>query len=238
MRLSGTDKQQFEPILIKDCSAVSGALNNIRNYKISPVLLALILLFCSSCQTYVTSSGKKHRQLFPATDKTTVSDIDTGKYLLLPFSAADHSNRLTHKNGKRMVQMIRPSDVVQFAESKESHIVYLWDSRCPATQKQIRTLDSLCYNGVNVIVASMRYSCSDMDVRLRNTNFSRYPLFIIAPETRSARLLVRKVSFVKKCCAACYDKYKDDLAVADYLYLTNGTVTAVMYTDKRNVLSH
>jgi len=238
MRLSGTDKQQFESILTRDCNAVSGIFRNNLN-KVNPsLLLIVVLLFCNSCQTYVTSSGKKHKQVFPATDKTTVSDIDTGKYLLLPFSAADHSNRLTHKNGKRMVQMIRPSDVVQLAESKESYIVYLWNSRCPGTQKEIRTLDSLCNNGVNVIVASMRYSCSDMDIRLRSTNFSRYPLYVIAPETRSSRLLVRKVSFFKKCCAACYDKYKDDLAVADYLYLTSGTVTAVMYTDKGNVLSH
>ncbi|MBE2290758.1 MAG: hypothetical protein IAE95_14485 [Chitinophagaceae bacterium] len=237
MRLSGTDKQQFESILTRGCRSLSGALSNIRNNKISPVFLALILLFCSSCQTYVTSSGKKHRQLFPATDKAAISAIDTGKYLLLPFSAADRSNRLTHKNGKRVVQMIRPSDVVHLAESKESYIIYLWDSKCPATQKKIHTLDSICGSGVNVIVASMRYSCEAMDVRLRNTNFSRHPLYIIAPETRSGRLLVRKVSFLKQCCPTCYDKYKDDLALADYLYLANGTVTAVMYTDKGNVLS-
>ncbi len=200
--------------------------------------LFLALICCNSCQTYVTGDGRKHRQLFPPKDKRGIASLDTNKYILLPFDAADHTNKTTHKNGKRVVELISPSDIRILAASKKRYLIYFWNPACSHTLNSIRVLDSCAQKGENVIVVSLRNTPDIMDSRLQKTVFLQYPLFIVNSENYSTRLPVRKIRFIRESCESCYKQHKDDLAVADYLLLDDGAITPIMYSNTANVLSH
>lgn len=201
------------------------------------VLLFLATVCCCSCQTYVTSDNRKHRQLFPPKDKRGIASLDTTKYIRLPFNVADHTNRTTHKNGKRIVEIISASDVHTLAASKKRYLIYFWNPACLHTLNSIHILDSCLQKGENVLVVSLRNTPDIMDSRLQKTTFSQYPLLIVNSENYSKRLPVRKIRFIREACENCYQQHKDDLAVADYLLLKYGAITPIMYNNGESVLS-
>lgn len=201
------------------------------------ILLFLATVCCYSCQTYVTSDDRKHRQLFPPKDKRGIASLNTNKYIVLPFNAADHTKRTTHKNEKRAVEIISASDVRILTASKKRYLIYFWNPVCSHTLNNIHKLDSCARNGENVLVVSLRNTPDIMDSRLQKTKFSQYPLLLINSENYSKRITVRKISFIRDACESCYVQHKDDLAVADYLLLENGKITPIMYSNAANVVS-
>lgn len=197
-----------------------------------------IILLISSCQTFVSADGSKHRQLFPAKDRMTITDADTNKYALRPFHVADYSGKRSHRTGKRLVEIIDAPAIHELSKSKEHYLVYFWNPTCPGTAKEIRTLDSLSKNGAHIIVASLRNAFDAMESRLSKTSFSQYPLFVIESREYPKGLLRRKIGFIKDCCEGCYIQFRDDLAVADYLSIERHAIQPILFTTPTNVLSH
>lgn len=181
------------------------------------------------CQTYVTATGRRHRQLFPVTDKHSIADLDTTKYVLLPFDSAYYSNNISNKDKRRIIQLISARELKALASSEEKYLVYFWNPDCSGTQKNIRYFDSVAKNGTKVLVASLKHSYERMEARLRNTTFSLYPLYVVNPDKDSRRLTIRLIAIVKETCPSCYKTYRDDIVVSSHLYIANDSIAVVMH---------
>gem|GEM_PF-2680351 len=189
---------------------------------------------CFSCRTYVSGNGSKHRQFLPTKDRAAISDIDTNSFIKLPFNLNDYCNKVAYKNGKRVIETIEGTDLSTIANTKGRYYVYFWNPVCPAARIDIHKMDSLSKKGENVIMISMRSNYDIISNKLDKTSFAQYPCYVLEAEKYTDLLLVRKIRFTKEACESCYEQYKDDLAVADYLLVENGSITPIMYNDTTN----
>lgn len=189
---------------------------------------------CFSCRTYVSGNGSKHRQFLPSKDRAAISDIDTNRFIKLPFSLSDYSNKVAYKNGKRIIETIEGADLSIIANTKGRYYVYFWNPVCPDTRVDIHKMDSLSKKGENVIIISLRSNYDIISNKLAKTAFAQYSCYVLEAKRYTDVLLIRKIRFTKEACESCYVKYKDDLAVADYLLMENGNITPIMYNDTTN----
>jgi hypothetical protein len=191
-----------------------------------PILLIALLL--SGCQRYVAPGGRSHWQLFPAKDKISASDIDTGRYVIRPFDSEAFSKKVSRKDGKKIIEILEAADVKKLAEQGARFRLYFWNPTCVQTHKTIRYLDSLARTGEQVMIVSLRRDYDVIDRKLGKTAFSNYPYYLIGGMDESKVLTVRHIRFIRKACEDCYRQHRDNLAVADYLIVENGKVVPVL----------
>lgn len=198
----------------------------LKNRLLLPVLLIALLL--SGCQRYVTPGGRSHWQLFPAKDKIRASDMDTSRYVIRPFDVEAFSNKISRKGGKKIIEILYAADLKKLAQHGGRYRLYFWNPTCVQTQKTIRYLDSLARTGEQVMIVSLRRDYDVIDHKLGKTVFSNYPYYLIDGMDESKVLTVRHIRFIRKACEDCYRQHRDNLAVADYLIVENGTVVPVL----------
>ena len=199
------------------------------------IFTCTVALLCSACQTYTLSNGKKHRMLFTARDKTDGS-IDTTIYCKQQFNVADYDNKVAFNGKKRIIEPIEGADVQKLVNTKGTYYLYFWNQVCPHTLNDIHKLDSLSLKGANILIVCLRKNYVAIDKVLGKTNFAQYPYYTIEADRYTNMLIRKKIKFSKEACETCYDVYKDDLAVADYLMITNGKIQPVLYNESPNIL--
>ncbi len=192
-------------------------------------------MLSAGCQRYTNAGGKRHIQLLPVKDKVNMSAMDMGRYIKMQFDLAAHTHKQAYLNGKRVVAVVDGQDLRSMSKSGAGYYVYFWNPYCPQTRKDIQRLDSLCSKGANVVVLSLRNDLDVISKRLEQTSFGRYPIYVVAEKYSTKELLMRKLRLIKEACAGCYEQYRDDLAVADYLLIENETILPVFYNDKDRV---
>lgn len=197
------------------------------------ILYAVILLACVGCQTFITSTGKRHYQLFPTKDYSSVH-YDTLRYIKQRFSEADFTNKSSYRDGKKLVEVISGEDILRLAATGGRYIIYFWNP-CPATTQNIRRLENLSKAGTNVIIVSLRNDLQLIDDNLKQTHFSRYPYFLCDAGNTSTIVLIRKRDIIKKACASCYEKYKDDIVLTDYLLLEQRRIIPVWHNNEMSI---
>jgi len=213
----------------------------MKNYKptishIQLVLCLCLFLFLHSCHTFITANGSKHRQLFPSKVKDTKLTTDTNKYHLQHFSYANYENKSGFAGAKKHVEIISSSDIEDLKTRNGKYYLVFWDPQCPKSSPIIRKCDSLLRTGEKILLVSLRNDCELIDRRLKSRQFKYYPYYTIGNSFDSKVMLRRQISFIKQCCMECYESYRDDVAVADYLLVENGTVKSILYNDTSNIL--
>ena len=204
--------------------------------QIHSVLCLLLLLFLQSCHTFITANGSNHRQLFPAKVKDATLTTDTNKYHLQHFSYANYENKSGFAGAKKLVETISGSDIDDLKTRNGKYYLVFWNPKCPASSSIIRKCDSLLKTGEKILLVSLRNDYELIDRRLKSRQFNSYPYYTIGNTYDSKVMLRRKIIFIKQCCMACYESYRDDVAVADYLLVENGTVRSILYNDTSNIL--
>lgn len=194
----------------------------------------IIALFCfslfgSSCHTFTSANGEKHRQFMPAKESRSIGELDTSKFVKQDFLISDYTNKIAKRNGKKIIVPIEGKDISSFLPLQQRCYVYFWNPVCVGTLPDIRKFDSLSKAGENVVIVSLRKDYTTIDKALHKTSFSQYPYYVIEDEKYTRGLLVRKIMFSKDACPSCYTQYRDDLAIADYLLIENGTIKPVLY---------
>src|SRR4051812_46773581 len=116
------------------------------------LLMFVVAVLATGCQTFITSDGRKHRQFRFFKDRTGLCDLDTGKYTMQPFDVTDYTGQVTLRNEKRVVEPLNGKDVNGFRKIKGPCYLYIWDQHCPANRSGIHKLDSLALTGVQIIV--------------------------------------------------------------------------------------
>ena len=164
--------------------------------------------------------------------------MDTNRFTKQQFDLTDYNNKLAHKNGRRIIEPVEGFDVRAMVDTKGRYYLYFWTT-CPGTLPDIHKLDSLSQKGEKVMIISLRNNYELIDMILSKTHFSQYPFYTIEADRYTNILLIRKIKFIKEACATCYNQYKDDLAVADYVLVDSGVITPIMFNEKSgvNVLS-
>jgi hypothetical protein len=200
------------------------------------VLCLCLFLFLHSCHTFITANGTKHRQLFPSKVKDATLATDTNKYHLQRFSYANYENKNGFVLAKKLVEVIGSSDIEDLRTRNGKYYLVFWDPQCPKSSSIIRKCDSLLKTGEQILLVSLRNDCELIDRRLKSSLFNSYPYYTIGNSFDSKVMLRRKISFIKQCCIECYESYRDDVAVADYLLVENGAVKSVLYNDTSNIL--
>lgn len=200
------------------------------------ILIILSAILCQSCQTYVSGTGKKYRQFLPAKDLTSSTGLDTSRFTKQPFNLSDYTNKVAYRNNKRIIVPLKGMDISALVNKKGRYYLYFWNAGCRGTSDDIHNLDSISKNGGQVFIISMRSSYNVIDRILSTTAFSQYPYYIIEDKKYSNKLLTRKIRFIKEICNSCYEQYRDDLAVADYILIENRNVTVVMYSSETSML--
>ncbi len=204
------------------------------------VLTFVAAMLGESCQTYTSANGGKYRQLNPAKDKTDLSAMDTGRFIRQRFDLSDFTNKVAFRNRKRIIVPVEGSDVRAMVNTNGRYYLYFWNPGCPATRSEIHKMDSIAQKGESVMIISLRSNYEVIDTILGKKHFSQYPWYTLEADRYTSKLVVRKIRFIKEACPTCYEQYKDDLAVADYLLLENGTTKPVMYNDSGgiNIFNH
>lgn len=190
------------------------------------ILYILLLVLSTGCHTYVSSTGKKFRQAFPAKDKTTLSNMDTNLFTQVPFTIDNYLRKVARKNNKKTVTAITGKQLQTFLQTNKQYIVYFLNPSCSGPRAKINQLDSLAKVGSQVIVISMRNDCNAIDNMLRSTTFSNYPYYTI--QSRSKILLDKQRDFTRDACKNCYIQYKDRVIMANYLLIDSGVIKVVM----------
>lgn len=201
------------------------------------VVTALAGSMLVGCQTFIGKSGTKRRQWFPVKDKTNASEFDANRFEKRTFEIVDYKSKMGFHGWRKIVVLIEGKDLKQLVSTNERYYVYFWNSACPGTQVNIRKLDSMSKKGMNILVVSLRANYNTIDYELKGTQFSKYPYYTIEAERYSNLLIRRQVDFIREACKSCYDDYKDDLGMADYLLIENGTIRPVWFNDRQNVLN-
>lgn len=196
----------------------------------------ILLLALSSCQTYISANGNKHRQLFPTKDKGSINDLDTSRFVRKPFQDVGF-NTVDTRSSRKTVVPVSGTDLKALIEKDSEQLIYFANPGCPATAADIRKLDSLAKTGQNIIIVSLRKSYDRIDVLLRNTAFSKAPYYVVEDDKYGDVLLVKQIRVIKDLCESCYTQYRDDLAVAEYIIVGNGRTEVILYNDERNVMN-
>lgn len=194
------------------------------------LLFLCSILACASCHIFNLSNGRKHRQLFPAKDHIVAQQYDTSKFIVRPFNLSDFENRIAHRDNRRIIEPITGSDIRSIINIKGKYYLYFWNPICRGTLPDLRKLDSISKLAVPIMIVSLRRDYEQMDRLLRNTIFAAYPYYTIEDD-RTQILLVRKINFIREACNTCYERYKDDLAVADYLSFGDSTIKVLFFPE-------
>jgi hypothetical protein len=201
-------------------------------------LTVLIAMSLGSCTTIVTRDGKKHRQLFPARDKSNASDFNADKFIIQKFDVTHFANRVGSIGSRKLIESIDGKDIATLAKSSNRYYILIWNPGCSGDFYNVKKFDNLARPGSNVLVGSLRTDYDMIDRQLRNMFFSEYPYYVIDAKKYSNVLIRRHLMFVGDACEGAREKYRDDLAVVDYLLVENGVITPVFYNDPNNVLPH
>jgi hypothetical protein len=201
-------------------------------------LTVLIAMSLGSCTTIVTRDGKKHRQLFPARDKSNASVFDANRFVMQSFDISHYANKVDSVGGKKLIELIDGKRIATLAKSSNRYYIFLWNPGCSGNFSTVKKFDSLARLGNNVILVSLRTEYEMIDRQLRNMVFSQYPYYVIDAKKYSNIIASRQFMFVSDACEGAREKYRDDLAVVDYLLVENGKVTPVVYNDPANILRH
>ncbi|MBN9485234.1 MAG: hypothetical protein J0H46_17910 [Bacteroidetes bacterium] len=194
------------------------------------LLFLCSILACASCHTFNLSNGRKHRQLFPAKDHIVAQQYDTSKFIVRPFNLSDFENKIAHRDNRRIIEPITGSDIRSIINIKGKYYLYFWNPICRGTSPDLHKLDSISRLGISIMIVSLRRDYDQMDKLLRHTSFSAYPYYTIEND-RTQILLVRKINFIREACNTCYERYKDDLAVADYLSFGDSTTRVLFFPE-------
>lgn len=189
----------------------------------------VLLLLCGSCQKFVLSNGKIHRQFLPVKDRVSRSNFDSTKFTKLAFNLSDYTGKVAYRDSKRIVSPLTGSDIKTLLNTKKRYLLYFWNPGCPGSRSEIYHLDSISKRGERVFIISMQRNYALIDRILSKTDFSQYPYYTIEEEKYTNTLLLRKIGLIRDACDSCYDQYKDDLAIAEYLLLESGRVKVVMH---------
>jgi len=189
--------------------------------------LVYLLLLCTSCQTFILRDGKKHRQFAPAKDRTS-GKYDTSFFVRKHFEVSDYFNKTAFYQNKRIIISITGNDIKQLTLTKEKYYIYFYNPTCPSTCESIKGLEEKLANGENVLIISYREEYSEINKRLIGTKFAQYPYYVLANKKHAEVLLLKARDFIKDACSPCYDKYKDEVAFAEYLLIQNGAIEPVM----------
>jgi hypothetical protein len=190
-------------------------------------LLLGLLLFTASCQTFTLRDGKKYRQFAPAKDKAS-GEYDTSIFIKKPFELIGYSNKTGFYKNKRIITAIEGDDVEQFAGTGGKYYIYFYNPTCASACESIKKLEEKFNDKENVILISYREEYDAIDNRLTWTKFAQYPYYVLANKKRANILLLKQRDFIKEACSNCYDKYKDEVAFAEYFIIQNGTIEPVM----------
>lgn len=201
--------------------------------QLSALCLASIILW--GCITFQSANGKRHIQLFPTHIQQSKWVLDSSKYQLQNFELANYKNKKSYNNGKKIFETITSADVVNMKGDGGNYCIMFWRPECPASQKNIRIADSLLRYGHNVMLLSLTNNYELIDKRLKKYTLHNYPYYIIDNKYASNTLLKVNINFIKECCPECYRKYRDEVVVANYLLIHDGTIEAIMKDDKRNI---
>lgn len=192
-------------------------------------VIALLILTMSSCMSYTNSAHKMSYNLFPVKDKNDPNSADTSRYLKKSFDIQTYQKGQGAIDGKRVIVPLKGKELQYLADTKERYLVYFWNPECAASSGKVAELDSMTASGENVLLVSLRSAYGKMDMQLRKTNLSRYPLYVIEEKSYTKKLLLRQLSFINEGCPACYEKYRGDLLFVKYLLIENGEVKPVFY---------
>jgi hypothetical protein len=190
-------------------------------------LSILLLILCCGCQTYITRSGKKTRQAFPAKDPIPAGKYDTARFVLFPFSLVHYMDKFGYVNGKKIIVPVKGTDISNLALKKGRFYIHFWNPGCSANYKDIPWYDSLQKAGEQVILISLRRDYSAIDRILSKTSFSQFPYYTIEDEKYSDKLLVRQSRFIQEACKPCYAEYKDEVIWTKYLLIENSNIKVV-----------
>lgn len=193
-------------------------------------IILVLILTLQSCQVYVTDNGRKHRQLFPAKDKSIATALDTSRFVRKPFQYPASPMQ----DGKRVVMPVTGEDLGSLITAQDRYYLYFWDPTCKGALLEAYKFDSLSRQGLKVLIISLRKTYEAIDRNLSKTTFFQQPYYVIEDGRYSETLLLKKIRFMKDLCNDCYERYKDDLAVADYIVIGKGSVDVVMYNDEDN----
>lgn len=195
------------------------------------ILILATAIFTQGCITVLTNRRGGPWVYFKGQIGSLDETPDTTRYTVQPFSAANYSQQVSHQNGKRLLEHIRPQDLSALLAGDSSCMVYLYIPYCGAAPHRIRQLDSIAKTGQKVAVVALLQMGDVIDKRLRNTVFANYPYYIIEAPSRTTHPGLRLVHFVKAASPEGYAIYKDEVMGLDYLLVKNNGATKVIYWD-------
>ncbi|MEO6832113.1 MAG: hypothetical protein ABI169_07920 [Chitinophagaceae bacterium] len=195
-----------------------------------PILLSFfITIFLQGCLMKLSKrDGKTWWYKKPISFSSTSPSLDTGQFHVQTFNYQNFLQKVAYLNGKRIVEMIAPKNLVALSATDKTLYIYLYLPNCSATKPHIRRLDSLARKGMNILVISLSKS-DGIEKLLKKTSFSQYPYYIINPQKSSLEPILTEINFIREACASCYEEYKDELIDVDYLVLEKSMIRVVRY---------
>lgn len=188
-----------------------------------------LLLLTASCQTFMLRDGKKYRQFAPVKDFASIDECDTTRFVKQQFVVSNYTDKVAFNKNKRIITTIEGNDLKQLAATGKQYHIYFYNPTCQGTCESIKHVETKFSDQENVILISLREDIDAMDNMLAQTRFGKYPYYVLESKTYSKGLILKQRNFIKDACSTCYDKYKDEVAFAEYVLIQNGTIEPVMF---------
>lgn len=184
------------------------------------LLLILISLSCSSCQTLYDRNGSKFK-LWGLTQD------NSKKYKNSEIKSFDISKvfkEINSRDSNYLVELIKSNNIEELKTTNKKFAVLFWYPRCAASIPIIDIANRLDSIGVPIIMASLHYDVFLIKEMLKGSKFENRVTYIIPAEQYGTKMILKKIYFTRDLCKGCYDKYKDELVHSNGLLINNGKI--------------
>lgn len=191
------------------------------------LLIFPVALLFSSCLTLHTGNGKKYRQFAPVKDKSDPEGYSKTRFVKKQFDANAFLKNEGTENGKHVIVPLEGKDLLN-NQSLEGTQVFLYYPHCPASSAAVKKADSAAGKGIRVMLIATTSEYERIDALLKNTTFNKQPYYVIENKKYSNIVIRKRVNFIREMCEPCYEKYKDELDVADHILIGKDAIEIIM----------
>lgn len=189
-------------------------------------ILPIALLF-SSCLTLYMGNGKKYRQFAPVKDKSDPEDYSKTRFFKKQFDANAFLKNEGIEKGKHVIVPLEGKDLLN-NQSLEGTQVFFYYPHCQASAAVVKKADSIARTGIKVMLIATTSEYERIDALLKNTIFYKPPYYVIENKKYSNIVICKRVNFIRDMCEPCYEKYKDELDVADHILIGKDAIEIIM----------